>query len=292
MAMDSSDNLYIADAFNNRIRKVSPDGIITTVAGNGLDGFDGDGGPATSARLEFPMSVAVDTAGSLFVASAYRVRKMASDGIITSVAGNGTFGSSGDGGAPTSARLGYPLSIDVDSEGNLFISDSSNHRIRKVVFALTVPTLTSISPTFSGQGATVNVSLEGSSLFRPLAIDAGSSITISNIRVLSEVQATATFTHCIRRPSGRTQRQRHHEPWHKRQCFIHCHAAIPGCFDHQLPHREHGSWLQRNLCDWHRKCRQRGYYKCNDGNRHAARRFDFCFRNGDRMVLHRHQSRW
>jgi uncharacterized repeat protein (TIGR01451 family) len=202
MAMDSSDNLYIADAFNNRIRKVSPDGIITTVAGNGLDGFDGDGGPATSARLEFPMSVAVDTAGSLFIASAYRVRKMASDGIITSVAGNGTLGSSGDGGAPTSARLGYPLSIDVDSEGNLFISDSSNHRIRKVVFALTIPTLTSISPTFSGQGATVNVSLEGSSLFRPLAIDAGSSITVSNIRVLSEVQATATFTIASDAPLG------------------------------------------------------------------------------------------
>ena len=202
MAMDSSDNLYIADAFNNRIRKVSPDGIITTVAGNGLDGFDGDGGPATSARLEFPMSVAVDTAGNLFIAGAYRVRKMASDGIITSVAGNGTFGSSGDGGAPTSARLGYPLSIDVDSEGNLFISDSSNHRIRTVVFALTVPTLTSISPTFSGQGATVNVSLEGSSLFRPLAIDAGSSITVSNIRVLSEVQATATFTIASDAPLG------------------------------------------------------------------------------------------
>jgi len=202
LAIDSSDNLYIADAFNNRIRKVSPDGIITTVAGNGFDGFDGDGGPATSARLEFPMGVALDTAGNLFVASRYRVRKMASDGIITTVAGNGTFGSSGDGGAPTSARLGYPLSIDVDSAGNLFISDSSNHRIRQVVFALTVPTLTSISPTFSGQGATVNVSFEGSSLFRPLAIDAGSSITVSNIRVLSEVQATATFTIASDAPLG------------------------------------------------------------------------------------------
>jgi len=131
VAVDSAGNLYIADSYNQRIRKVS-NGVITTVAGNGTGGFSGDGGPATSARLSYPRWVAVDSAGNLYIADSEnaRVRKV-SNGVITTVAGNGNGGFSGDNGPATSARLG-PAGVAVDSAGNLYIADSANGRIRKV----------------------------------------------------------------------------------------------------------------------------------------------------------------
>ena len=103
--MDSAGNLYIADSGNNRIRKVS-NGVITTVAGNGTAGFSGDNGPATSAQLNYPQGVAVDSAGNLYIADTgnNRIRKV-SNGVITTVAGNGTAGFSGDNGPATSAQL-------------------------------------------------------------------------------------------------------------------------------------------------------------------------------------------
>jgi sugar lactone lactonase YvrE len=132
---DKNGNLFIADSWNNRIRKISSDGIITTVAGNGTAGFGGDGGPATSAQLWYPLGVAVDPAGNLFIADSHnnRIRRVSSDGTITTVAGSGTFGFSGDGGPPASAQLDYPSAIAIDSKGNLFIADSGNNRIREVV---------------------------------------------------------------------------------------------------------------------------------------------------------------
>ena len=196
IAVDSSDNLYIADSNNNRIRKVTTDGVITTIAGNGTAGFDGDAGPAISAELNFPTSVAFDSAGNLFISDAtnYRIRKVGTDGTITTVAGNGSAGSGGDGGSPLSASLGYPTSIVLNANDNLLISDSSNHRIRRVDFALTIPTLISLSPASGGQGGTVNLVLQGTSFTTPMTIDAGSGITVSNIRVMSEIQAAATLT--------------------------------------------------------------------------------------------------
>ena len=91
--MDAAGNLFIADAENHRIRQVSPDGVIRTVAGNGLGGFSGDGGPATNASLEFPQGVAVDAAGNLFIADAenHRIRQVSPDGVIRTVAGNRDF---------------------------------------------------------------------------------------------------------------------------------------------------------------------------------------------------------
>ena len=134
VALDGAGNLFIADQFNHRIRKVDTSGIITTVAGNGSATFPGDGGPATSARLFHPTGVALDGAGNLFIAdsSNHRVRKVDTSGIITTVAGNGSFGFSGDGGPATSARLGSPSGVALDSSGNLFIVDLFNDRIRKV----------------------------------------------------------------------------------------------------------------------------------------------------------------
>jgi sugar lactone lactonase YvrE len=142
VAVDVTGNLFIADEVNSRIRKVETNGIITTVAGNGYvnpntgyGGYSGDGGAATNAELNFPFRVAVDATGNLFIADYYnnRIRKVGTNGIITTVAGNGTNGYSGDGGAATNAELYYPNDVAVDTTGNLFISDQSNNRIRKVV---------------------------------------------------------------------------------------------------------------------------------------------------------------
>src|SRR5579862_4984318 len=134
VAVDVSGTLFIADNDNNRIRKVSAGGTITTVAGNGTAGFTGDGGQATSASLDHPYGIAVDVFGNLFIADSHnnRIRKVSASGIITTVAGGGFPGFSGDGGPATSASLFYPATVAVDASGNLFIADSGNSRIRKV----------------------------------------------------------------------------------------------------------------------------------------------------------------
>jgi sugar lactone lactonase YvrE len=139
IALDSAGNLYIADTGNNRIRRVSG-GVITTVAGNGMNayapigpgGFGGDGGSATSAQMNGPTGVAVDSAGNLYIADtgSNRIRRVSS-GVITTVAGNGLAGFSGDGPA-ASVELFNPSGVAADSLGNLLISDSNNELVRKV----------------------------------------------------------------------------------------------------------------------------------------------------------------
>jgi len=124
IAVDHSGNLYISDTDNNRIRKVS-NGVITTVAGNGSANYSGDNGLATAAGVQYPAGVAVDAIGSLYIAdSSNRIRKVA-NGIIMSVAGNGTQGLSGDGGPATNAALDQPLGVAVDSIGNVYVSDTA-----------------------------------------------------------------------------------------------------------------------------------------------------------------------
>ena len=131
---DSSGNLYIADTGNHRIRKVDPTGIITTVAGSGTAGFSGDSNPATAAKLHSPTSVFIGRNGNLFIADRdnHRIRKVDPAGIITTVAGNGIAGFSGDDNPAASARLHSPAAVFADSSGSLFIADRDNHRIRKV----------------------------------------------------------------------------------------------------------------------------------------------------------------
>jgi hypothetical protein len=144
LAVDGAGNLFIADSNNHSIRKVSVSGIITTVAGNGTSGSSGDGDPATSAQLSYPQGLAVDGAGNLFIAGDNRIRKVSASGIITTVAGNGISGFSGDGGPATSAALFYPKGLAVDDAGNLFIADGP--RVRKVPPAGSSPPLRATGP--------------------------------------------------------------------------------------------------------------------------------------------------
>lgn len=143
LAVDSRGDLYISEHQGNRIRKVS-NGIITTVAGTGKEGFSGDGGPGTSAQLDGPSDIAFDKAGNLYIADTgnNRVRKLGPDGIITTVAGTGTAGYSGDGQG-TSTELNGPSGLAVDAAGKVYIGDSLNHRLRKLAGG----TLTTIAGT-------------------------------------------------------------------------------------------------------------------------------------------------
>ena len=134
IAVDNNGTLYIADMDNYRIRKVDTIGIITTFAGNGIKGFSGDDGMATAAQLGRVYGITVDHHGNVYLADflEHRVRKIETTGIITTLAGNGQAGYSGDNGPAISAQLNQPQGITIDNEGNLYLADSGNHRIRKI----------------------------------------------------------------------------------------------------------------------------------------------------------------
>jgi formylglycine-generating enzyme required for sulfatase activity/sugar lactone lactonase YvrE len=202
VAVDASGNVFIADSYNNLVRKVSADGIVTTVAGNGTQGFSGDGGPATSAALNFPVAVAVDASGNLFIAdlSNNRVRKISASGTISTVAGNGAAqggrgGSTGDGGPATSASLNFPSGVAVDASGNLFIADLYNYRVRKVSAGGTITTVAGNGAAgYSGDGGPA----ASAKLTEPygLALDASGNLFIAdygNTRV-RKVSASGTIT--------------------------------------------------------------------------------------------------
>jgi len=133
IAVDPQGNVYFSDPYNTVVRRVDTAGIITTVAGTaGQTGFEGDGGPATSALLQNPGGVAVDHQGNLYITDGNRIRRVAQDGRISTVAGNGTLGFSGDNGPSISARVSFPTDLAVNREGDLFIADRSNSRIRRI----------------------------------------------------------------------------------------------------------------------------------------------------------------
>ncbi|ACO34549.1 Ig-like domain repeat protein [Acidobacterium sp.] len=154
VAYDGSGNLYIADTNNNVIREVSTTGVVTTIAGNGEEGYSGDGAAATSAMLDTPTGIAVDSNGNIYIADSHnnRIREV-SNGIINTVAGNGTAGYSGDGAAATSAMLDDPTAVAVDASGNIYIADTGNQRIRNVA-AGTIHTVAGNGEEgYSGDGA-------------------------------------------------------------------------------------------------------------------------------------------
>jgi trimeric autotransporter adhesin len=151
VATDVSGNIFIADTANNLIRKVTiSTGIITTVAGVRISGSTGDGGQATAAQLNYPCSVTLDTSGNIFIADFYnyRIRMVTtSTGIISTVAGNGTKGYSGDKGQALSARLNDPRSVAIDASGKIIVADSGNDRIRKFTIIASPTVYSSVSPT-------------------------------------------------------------------------------------------------------------------------------------------------
>ncbi|MGC8758690.1 MAG: hypothetical protein ACP5UT_05415 [Bryobacteraceae bacterium] len=134
IAIDSAGNIYFCDTRNHRVRKIGTDGKIQTIAGTGEKGETGDGGSALEAKLNSPTGVAVDAAGNVYIADQmnHRIRKVDASGIITTVAGTGLPGYSGNGGLATRAQLFYPCCIALDAQGNLFIADRTNNRVRRV----------------------------------------------------------------------------------------------------------------------------------------------------------------
>ena len=143
VAMDGKGNLYLSDTDNNRVRKVDPGGIITTIAGTGTAGFSGDGGPATSAQLNLPYGLAVDSARNLYIADLgnNRVRRVGPDGTIVTIAGTGVEGYSGDGGPASAAQLSTPRNLAVDAAANLYIAEFAGHRVRKMTPAGAIATV-------------------------------------------------------------------------------------------------------------------------------------------------------
>jgi uncharacterized protein (TIGR03437 family) len=188
LAVDSAGDLYIADHNNFRIRMVS-NGVIATVAGDGTGGSSGDDIPATSAQL-YPSYLAVDSAGNLYIASTFdtRIRQVA-NGVITTLAGNGTAGFSGDNGPATSAQLFSPAGVAVDSAGNLYIADTNNHRVRKVANGVITTVAGNGNGGFSGDSGPAT----NAQLYFPagIAVDAAGNLYIAD-----------TFNYRIRKVSG------------------------------------------------------------------------------------------
>ncbi|MGH1506424.1 MAG: RICIN domain-containing protein, partial [Acidimicrobiales bacterium] len=154
VAVGTNGNVYIADTVNNRIRHVDTNGIITTIAGTASSGFSGDNGPATNASLAFPLTIAVDNDSNLYIADTggHRIRQIDTNGIITTIAGTGNTGFSGDNGPATNATLTNSSGIAVGADGSLYIADAGSHRVRVVVVDTTDP---AIDLTGVNDGATI-----------------------------------------------------------------------------------------------------------------------------------------
>ena len=194
VAVDASGNVFVADFYNHRVRKISKAGIISTIAGTGVEGYNGEGA-ATSAELNYPAGLAVDTAGNVYIAEYFgsRIRKVTPAGIISTVAGTGNAGFSGDGGLATGAQLYYANGVAVDGKGNLYIGDGDN-RVRMVTAS------SGIITTVAGNGATTssgdgglatNAGLAGT---EGIAVDASGNIFVASPAAVREFQVGGTIT--------------------------------------------------------------------------------------------------
>ncbi len=179
LAIDASGNLYVVDQSNNIVVKITPGGTLTTVAGNGIQGLSGDGGPATGATLQRPYGVALDVAGNLYIADlSARVRRVdAATGVITTFAGGNGFTSAGDGGPATKAGLGGPVSVAVDSAGNVYIGEATGARIRRVDSSGIIRTFAGTGNTgFSGDGGPATSADITYGYYSQLAFDAAGNL--------------------------------------------------------------------------------------------------------------------
>ncbi len=182
VAADAAGNLFIADRLNNRIRKVDAAGVMTTIAGTETGGYNGDSIAATTAQLYNPTGVATDAAGNLYIAdkSNNRIRKVATSGIITTIAGTGANGNTGDGGPATTATLANPYGLAVDGAGNVYIADQGNNRVRRIDNAGAIHAFAGTGATgFSGDaGVAVNASLHNP---YAVACDGGGNVYIADV---------------------------------------------------------------------------------------------------------------
>ncbi|HME08057.1 MAG TPA: hypothetical protein VKG25_13460, partial [Bryobacteraceae bacterium] len=181
VALDSAGNVYFTDPFANSIRQVSPAGLITLVAGNGQSGFSGDGGPAQAASFNFPTGVAVDGGGNVYIADSgnHRIRQVSPAGMISTIAGTGEVGYSGDQGPASAAAFGYPTGLAIDQTGNLYVADSYINVIRRISPNGLVTTVAGTgSPGYSGDGGPA----VGAAITQPtgVAIDAAGTLYIGD----------------------------------------------------------------------------------------------------------------
>jgi uncharacterized protein (TIGR03437 family) len=211
LAVDAQGDLFIADLGNARVRKVSPDGTIQTVAGGGtvVPGGNGDGGPATNAQLIEPRNVAVDLDGTLYISDfgAHQVFRVAPGGILTTLAGTGKAGFSGDNAAAPLAQLNSPAGLASDSNGSVYIADSGNNRIRRVyqgvittVDNVTEPTGVALGPTgtlyiaASGYFGTQFKAVAGISFALDVAVDQAGNIYATEGQYIAEVASNGTVS--------------------------------------------------------------------------------------------------
>jgi sugar lactone lactonase YvrE len=205
LALDTANNLYLADTGNHRIRRIdAATGIISTIAGNGIQGFSGDNGPATSAAIDSPTGLAV-TSGSLYLADTHnhRIRRLnLTTGILTTLAGTGSLGFSGDSAQAISADLALPHGLTIDASGNLYLADTGNNRIRRIDAATGIMTTVAGTgtQTFSGDnGPAIAASLDTP---RALALTPSALLTFGDtgnqrIRQLASAPGSSTAIHTI-----------------------------------------------------------------------------------------------
>lgn len=195
IASDASGNVYIANA--NSVRKISTTGIITTVAGSSTPGFSGDGGPATAALLDGVFGLAIDAAGNIFIGDVnnFRVRKINTTGTITTYAGNGTAGNSGDGGMAVAAQIQDPTGLAVDGAGNLYIADNISNVIRKVTTSGTISTVAGTGTAgYTGDGGVAtNATLDHAS---GVVVDGAGNLFIADLNnnVIRKVTAAGIIS--------------------------------------------------------------------------------------------------
>ncbi len=223
IAYDSAGNLYIAETEGNAVRKVDSSGLITRIAGDGSEGYSGDGGPAIAAQLDSPQGLAIDAANNIFISDSrnHRIRRIdALSGVIQTIAGSGVPGFSGDGGSPLTATFNLPRAICLDPTGKqLYIADSRNHRIRHVdLSAQTVETYAGSGVQgFSGDGGPAIAAALDSP--ESIAIDPAGNLLVADtqnalirrvsagtriIQTIAVPGASATATAQLARPRGLT----------------------------------------------------------------------------------------